>query len=642
MRFLTRQGWRKQQETGSPGDSLDWKQKYAALLREVETRDKTQGAVEQILRMGLNRLSYAVDSGHAELSSQLNRLRRYLRDGADPETLKAVLDDIALTIRQIDAARPKVKARPLRAEDVLEEVLLRLELPVKLQKRAERLRTRLREAAAADPIRDLAPQDNHPYVESLASLVSEAITWSARHPEAARQRQSLGQQTDLGAWPRLLQWIMPWRPVAPELAEPLDAAPTSGSEDGLALARPILNELVTATVQDAGQQAVLLQAITASEDEMALHQAVSLVTSTLQTLLREHIPLTDDVSPQTRELLIRLIERIDVPIELKNRVQSIKAMLDEPEIGPRHIDTVLGEIIALVVEISDCVLRDRDEIEGFLQQMTSRLRDVDVTFQENVAIQQASFSDGRELGDTVNSQVQEIEDSMRQARDLNLLKTVLRRRLETIRRHMQEYRQAEDERVEQAEQQVERLKARLQEMQEESTQLRDRIKEEREMSQIDALTGIPNRAAYEQRLKIEVARWQRYGTPLVMGVWDLDFFKRINDTYGHQAGDKVLVATARLLRSSTRETDFVARYGGEEFVMLLPETSLDDAKGVADKVRELIKQSGFHFRGEPVKVSASCGLSLFSEGDTPETVFERADQALYRAKEAGRNRCECG
>jgi diguanylate cyclase len=181
---------------------------------------------------------------------------------------------------------------------------------------------------------------------------------------------------------------------------------------------------------------------------------------------------------------------------------------------------------------------------------------------------------------------------------------------------------------------------RLRELEGETDSLRTRLRHERSQAQTDALTGIPNRLAYEQRLEQEVARWKRFSTPLVLLIWDIDRFKDVNDTFGHQAGDKVLRTIARALEGSIRETDFIARYGGEEFVHLMTGTALDECLVVADKLRAMIESTGFHFRDKAVVVTASCGLAQLRDGDSTESWFERADQALYQAKQAGRNRCD--
>ena len=119
----------------------------------------------------------------------------------------------------------------------------------------------------------------------------------------------------------------------------------------------------------------------------------------------------------------------------------------------------------------------------------------------------------------------------------------------------------------------------------------------------------------------------------------MDDFKAINDRYGHKAGDKVLRTIASVLNEHLREIDFLARYGGEEFVTVLPETDLAQALLVAEKLRASIEQCDFHHRDVPVRITVSGGVAQFREGDTPDSVFERADTQLYRAKSDGKNRC---
>jgi len=169
-----------------------------------------------------------------------------------------------------------------------------------------------------------------------------------------------------------------------------------------------------------------------------------------------------------------------------------------------------------------------------------------------------------------------------------------------------------------------------------------RERDEQRLAMVDVLTQIPNRLAYDQRLNEEHKRWRRFGQPVCIAAWDIDRFKQVNDVYGHKAGDKVLRIVAECLASRMRLTDFVARYGGEEFVMILVGTTLEAAVQVANEVRESVASLGFHFRGAPVSVTVSCGISEFREGDNLDDAFERADAALYRAKSGGRNICVTG
>ncbi|MBQ0833344.1 GGDEF domain-containing protein [Marinobacter sp.] len=170
-----------------------------------------------------------------------------------------------------------------------------------------------------------------------------------------------------------------------------------------------------------------------------------------------------------------------------------------------------------------------------------------------------------------------------------------------------------------------------------SEQMQGQVRKERERAMTDLLTQLPNREGWQERLSFEFNRWKRYQYPLTVGVLDIDLFKRVNDSYGHKAGDRVLQLVAKELMTRLRDTDFVARYGGEEFVLLFPETSPKDAKAVMDKLRAHISALPFHFGSEPVTITYSAGLAAFSPGDTEDLVFERADRALYVVKDAGRN-----
>ncbi len=183
------------------------------------------------------------------------------------------------------------------------------------------------------------------------------------------------------------------------------------------------------------------------------------------------------------------------------------------------------------------------------------------------------------------------------------------------------------------------LKNQLIELNQENSRL-NRILQEKSASLIqDTLTGIPNRLAYEERLQQEFKRWNRFGTPLTFLIWDIDHFKQINDQYGHAMGDVVLRGIANRLARRIRSTDFIARFGGEEFIMLLPGADMEAALQLADEIRMDIADSGFENADMNIPVTISCGLTRFQAGDSPQSVFDRADRALYQSKQAGRNCC---
>ena len=156
------------------------------------------------------------------------------------------------------------------------------------------------------------------------------------------------------------------------------------------------------------------------------------------------------------------------------------------------------------------------------------------------------------------------------------------------------------------------------------------------LSLSDPLTGVGNRRALEQALALETSRAERTGEGLCAVMADIDHFKSINDTYGHDVGDEVLAAFGDLLRQETRGTDVVARFGGEEFVVLMPHTVLEQAIDTAERIREALASSRFAAVPDPITVSAGVvQLGLHESGDA---LLRRADKALYMAKSTGRNR----
>ncbi|HMN41565.1 MAG TPA: diguanylate cyclase [Phycisphaerales bacterium] len=162
-----------------------------------------------------------------------------------------------------------------------------------------------------------------------------------------------------------------------------------------------------------------------------------------------------------------------------------------------------------------------------------------------------------------------------------------------------------------------------------------------ERADVDGLTGLGNRAAFNKRWAEKVAECKRYSTPLSLALLDVDFFKRINDTYGHPAGDQVLVELARMLQGECRSPDVACRYGGEEFALIMPNTRPQEAQVVAERVRDALASRVWP-RHPDSPITASVGL-VGTNGPcgetTPEAWLEAADHNLYAAKRSGRNRC---
>jgi two-component system, cell cycle response regulator len=159
------------------------------------------------------------------------------------------------------------------------------------------------------------------------------------------------------------------------------------------------------------------------------------------------------------------------------------------------------------------------------------------------------------------------------------------------------------------------------------------------MTIVDGLTQIHNKRALFEALEKELMRARRYERDLSLLMFDIDFFKRINDQYGHLAGDHVLRELARVVQERIRREEVFARYGGEEFVILLPETPLQGAAALAENLRQRVANHAFVFQGERIPVTVSIGTALLGENDkVAADLIQRADEKLYEAKRGGRNR----
>jgi diguanylate cyclase len=336
-----------------------------------------------------------------------------------------------------------------------------------------------------------------------------------------------------------------------------------------------------------------------------------------------------------------VLDRLSLLPELKPIVGDLRSR--------RHDTLNLVELADLLERVTKFaseqrlqVQKEKLELENIVQQLASRLDEISQHLTGELADRSAGQEDCEQLNMRVTDEVTQLRLSAESVNDISVLRQQLCSRLDAISSHLTDFRSREETRVRTYKDRVQRMRTRIAVLERESRQLHESLREEQRMAMIDALTGIPNRAAYDDRIEEEHKRWKRFARPVSILAWDIDRFKTINDAYGHKAGDKVLRVIGQHLARHVRDTDFVGRYGGEEFVMLLVGTDVNEARIVAEKIRQEISQLGFHFHDHPVAITASCGITSFTDEDTPDIAFDRADKALYRAKELGRNCCIVG
>lgn len=349
-------------------------------------------------------------------------------------------------------------------------------------------------------------------------------------------------------------------------------------------------------------------------------------------------PSYSSVAKHIEDTLLGLLDDLTLPERHRPQAESMRDRLKNG-LNWYELLPILDDFATLMLAISDS---GQHEFEAYLQRLNERLE----SFQSNLQAASAGHADNRSAAQAMDTQIREqvdgLQSSMHEAADLDDLKRVLENHLEGLLGTMDQHRKQRDEREQEVAGRLQSLAERVAHMEQEAQGFREHLEEQRQKALIDPLTGLPNRAAWSERLDQEISHWQRHGNTLMLAMLDLDHFKRINDNYGHLAGDKVLKLIASVLRKRLRSTDFIARFGGEEFVLLMPSTVPAAGMKLLELLRASIEACPFHFKGERVTITISMGLTAFRPGEHSDLVLKRADQALYRAKNAGRNRVELG
>jgi diguanylate cyclase len=347
------------------------------------------------------------------------------------------------------------------------------------------------------------------------------------------------------------------------------------------------------------------------------------------------LPPTDT---QTRAAIRSLLDRLPVGEGDRSATQALIAELSSAK-NDAALAAILTRAADLIHEHSEHLARERLQTAAILSDVTKRLEEMTAFIAESNHENRSRFDDTQSHSDTVMSQVRELTDEVSGAAELGLLQSLVSVRLERMAKYVSDYRVREQQRSLEFSGRAERMRARIADLERETLELHSKLASEKQDARLDPLTGVANRKSFEERFAQEIARKPRADVPMAMLLWDIDSFKFINDSYGHRAGDRVLQSVAACFMAAVRSGDFVARIGGEEFVVLLNGLKLKDALHIANQVRSAVEALRFHFRGTPVRVTVSCGVTELQDHDAVESAFDRADSALYRAKHGGRNLC---
>ncbi len=350
----------------------------------------------------------------------------------------------------------------------------------------------------------------------------------------------------------------------------------------------------------------------------------------------DDLPPYSSVAETIDNILIELLSKIRVPESVSDEIDRARSLLSEG-LDWYQFTSLLDTVSYVVIE---SLSKDNREFEKFLLELNRKLGGVNkgVESVNDSANALIACGDSLELDvrrglDAISCEIDQYSDGDQFDGLRHLVKEELDQlfgKLDDSKWSRQKFKKEYEERIEDLQDQVTSLEYQLVEAQEE-------LLEQQKRSEVDKLTELPNRAAYDKRIDLELERWRRHQQSFCLVVGDVDHFKQVNDTYGHLAGDKVLRVIAKLLRKRLRRIDFIARYGGEEFVMLLPSTDLESAKVLVERLGFEIADCPFHYQGNPLKVTLSFGLTEVAKNDDVESIFKRSDDALYNAKAAGRN-----
>lgn len=341
-----------------------------------------------------------------------------------------------------------------------------------------------------------------------------------------------------------------------------------------------------------------------------------------------------EIMMQISHTLAALTNNLSLPSHYDEDILDLKkALLGNDNI--QQLPGLLDEVINLVMI---AIGKTQESLTNYLNQLNKQLASINESISSSYHSQK-TLSDSREgFNSQLQKQVTDTSQAVQSADDLESLKTLINDRLSTISSTMSEYKTQMVEQEKHATQSITLLKNKVTRMEKDTVSLRSLLQEKLAQAMTDSLTDLPNRTAYQDAILPLCKIMQKTQKPICLAVCDIDHFKKVNDTWGHLAGDKVLRLVPKQIRGALAKEDLIFRYGGEEFVIAFPNTNLTQAIERAEAIRLAVAKTPFNMQGEPVSISISVGIAELQEQENPESLFARADKQLYLAKEAGRNR----
>ncbi|TXR54730.1 GGDEF domain-containing protein [Reinekea thalattae] len=321
-------------------------------------------------------------------------------------------------------------------------------------------------------------------------------------------------------------------------------------------------------------------------------------------------------------------------VDKKEQTKALKERLNKtPEWT--ELNSITSETIEI---IQNRLIEEKHKFEGYLAKVNQKLNRITQIVESDSSTLSDLKSINQYFNRSLNQQMKEARQKIDEKHTVDTLKTELLDSLDNIASRLEEYQTSYDSKITSLQESKVQMVDQVSQLEQENQSLMSELERERKISKNDHLTQLPNRQGFSDKLKQELSRAERYGHTMSIAILDIDFFKKINDEFGHLVGDKVLKVIAKEMTKVCRETDYLARYGGEEFILLLPETSLKDAFAAVEKIRVHIERCPFHFQSKPVPITISAGVAERTSQETNEAWLQRADEKLYNSKKQGRNR----
>jgi diguanylate cyclase len=664
-----------------------WKEKYLKSIEQQEKLERRWDARLDLLRRGLVRSTLAAEGTDRAVDQCMKEMREVVRtDDMDaglaaliPRLEKAVLDSeqrretrvnqtsaalTALVTQLQTLPLPRDVSRPLKsfAKQLDARVSQAREIPLLLSelsglqgKALSQLETPAETGRPGLLQRLFGGRETEETVASAATspaLASASLSLTAPTASFAENPAAIIESApaviesatfEVSAAERLEDACAPTEPAVAAPAEPQPASATAAEIESAE--QPTPETIAMPPESETNPDELTAQV---SPDSLPLPPIPTQNVAAVDQALSEHDilyalpdspePSYSSVASHIEDTLLGLLDDLTLPERHRPQAESMRDRLKNG-LNWYELLPILDDFATLMLAITDS---GQHEFEAYLQRLNERLE----SFQSNLQAATAGHADNRSAARQMDTQIREqvdgLQSSMQEAADLEDLKHVLENHLEGLLGTMDQHQKQRDEREQEVAARLHSLAERVAHMEQEAQGYREHLEEQRQKALVDPLTGLPNRAAWSERLDLEVTQWQQHGNTLLLAMLDLDHFKRINDNYGHLAGDKVLKIIASVLRKRLRGTDFIARFGGEEFVLLMPSTVPAAGLKLLESLRAAIEACPFHFKGEPVTITVSIGMTAFRPGEHGDQVLKRADQALYRAKNAGRNRVEPG